>query len=583
VTGRVAAKKKARHQAKTGDLPLGDLAQQLLHQAHRGGHRLEFLQDVSAMILELSGCDALEIRLSDREVRYRWRTCGPAETSEYSVLEYPAGTHRRAGAADGGLEKLCDSVLSGRIDRRSSRTTPHGSFWSGDTARHLGWLRTSRLARALPVSDPALDFPSLAVIPFAVEAELLGLLLLQSRRRNFVTRSRMGEFEAMATYLGLAVATRRAHAALRERVKELTCLYGLALLTDRSDLTQAAFLEQAVELLPPAWQYPDRAAAQISYDESVFRTRTFGEAVHTLTAPIRIDGQDRGEVEVRYLLPTPDAGPRPFLVEERHLLDAVATHLSHDLQRRFIGRKRLQLETQLRHADRLATIGQLAAGVAHEINEPLANILGLAQLITREPDTSGATREDIKKIIDASLHAREIIRSLMLFARQTPPQKVFSDLNQLVEESLTLVEARCAKSGVKLELELADDLPHIEVDPVQIRQVVVNLAVNAVQAMSGGGTLTVTTRPQGARVVLCVQDTGTGMTEHVKRKLFMPFFTTKAQEGTGLGLSVSHGIVTAHGGDIQVESSPGHGATFEVQLPVRAAAGLAEEGDLESA
>jgi signal transduction histidine kinase len=552
----------------------------LLQLAHSGGHRVEFLQDVSVMLLELSGCDALEIRLSDRGLRYRWRTCGPAETSEYCILPAPPppGDPQPPDTSD-GLDKLCSEVLSGKVDRTSRHFTPHGSYWSGDTGKHLGWPCTKRLRPPDPAGASALTFPSLVVIPFAVEVDLRGLLLLQSRRRGFLTKARTLELEAMAHYLGLAVATRRAEAALRERVKELTCLYGLALLTARSDLSLNDYLQSAAELLPPAWHYPELAAAQVTFDGRTFRTRRFGDARYAQSAPLVVDERPRGEVEVRYFKDSPELGPQPFLEEERHLIDAVAAQLAMELERRQTEHQRLQLETQLRHADRLATIGQLAAGVAHELNEPLGNILGLAQLVSKSSEATAPLREDVQKIIDAALHAREIIRSLMLFARQTPPQKVRSDLNLLVEESLTFLEARCAKAGVVLRTDFAADVPGLEVDPVQIRQVVLNLAVNAVQAMQGGGTLTVTTRFRGSHVVLMVKDTGVGMTEHVQRKLFMPFFTTKAQEGTGLGLSVTHGIVTAHGGSIHFESAPGQGSTFEVHLPVKSRPWEAEDRD----
>jgi len=230
----------------------------------------------------------------------------------------------------------------------------------------------------------------------------------------------------------------------------------------------------------------------------------------------------------------------------------------------------LRLQDQLRQADRLATIGQLVAGVAHELNEPLGNILGFAQLAKKDPKLPERSVEDMEKIVKASLYAREVIHKLLLFARQSPPQKTQVNLNQTIEEGLYFLESRCAKAGIELVRELAPHLPEVSADPLQLQQILVNLVVNAVQAMPDGGKLTIKTLGSRDHVWLIIKDTGIGMTEEVKNKLFTPFFTTKdGDQGTGLGLAVVHGIVASHGGSIRVESEAGKGARFEIQLPVR--------------
>jgi len=231
--------------------------------------------------------------------------------------------------------------------------------------------------------------------------------------------------------------------------------------------------------------------------------------------------------------------------------------------------ERVLLQDQLRHADRLATIGQLAAGVAHELNEPLGNILGFAQLAQKGPDLPDSTARDVDKIIGASLYAREIIKKLMVFSRQMPAQKFFVNLNSVVEDGLYFFEARCSKAGIDLVRRLATNLPDIRADSGQLNQVLVNLVVNSIQAMPKGGTLTVETRAEGNYLFLVVADTGRGMNDTVKDQIFIPFFTTKdVDEGTGLGLAVVHGIVTSHRGSIAVESKVGAGTRFEIRLPV---------------
>jgi signal transduction histidine kinase len=177
-------------------------------------------------------------------------------------------------------------------------------------------------------------------------------------------------------------------------------------------------------------------------------------------------------------------------------------------------------------------------------------------------------RRDLDQIVTASLHAREIVKKLMLFSRQTPPRKSSVDLNRIVEEGLSLLATRCAEGGIDVVRHLAVDLLPVWADPVQIQQIVVNLLVNAMQALPGSGRITVATREDGGGARLVVEDTGCGMAVDVKERIFDPFFTTKdVGEGTGLGLSLVHGIVTAHGGSIEVESCVGRGSRFEIHLP----------------
>ena len=363
-------------------------------------------------------------------------------------------------------------------------------------------------------------------------------------------------------------------AALRERVKELTCLYGIAQVAERRGISLAGILQEIVELLPRAWQYPERACARIVLDEQVHATPDFADTKHKQVAGIVVKGQSRGVVEVGYRNERPAPERDPFLREERHLIDAVARQVSLIVERKQAEEDEARLTEQLRHADRLATIGELAAGVAHELSEPLNSILGFAQLAGKSPGISEQARKDVGKIEAASLHAREVIRKLMVFARQMPPRKVRTNLNKVVEEGLYFFEARCAKISVELKLSLAPNLPGLIADPAQLNQVLVNLVVNALQAMPEGGVLTVQTFFEQGKVVLVVEDTGEGMMPETRRQIFLPFFTTKEiGEGTGLGLSVVHGIVTAHQGKITAESEPGRGSRFEVRLPTTQSGG----------
>jgi len=334
-----------------------------------------------------------------------------------------------------------------------------------------------------------------------------------------------------------------------------------------------------VKLLPPAWLYPETASARIILDNRDYSTPGFQDGRQKQTAEIVVNGERRGVVEVVYAEEKPELDEGPFLREERNLIDTVAREVAIILERRRAEEDRSKLQDQLRHADRLATIGQLASGVAHELNEPLGNILGFAQLAKKCPGLPKQAEQDIEKAVIASLHAREVVKKLMLFARRMPPKKTQVNLNQLVEEGLYFLESRCTKEGIELVRLLSSDLPEITADPGQLTQVLVNLIVNAIQAMPEGGRLTVQTLTGKGYISLIVEDTGVGMSEEVKKNIFIPFFTTKEVDlGTGLGLSVVHGIVTSHGGSIKVDSKLGRGTQFEVKLPLTGAPDV-EEGD----
>lgn len=359
-------------------------------------------------------------------------------------------------------------------------------------------------------------------------------------------------------------------AALAERVKELTCLYGIAQVAAQPGISLEEIIGGIVELLPPAWQYPETAFARIILDGLSYTTEGFGECGQKQTAEIIVDGMPRGVVEVVYLEEKAELDEGPFLKEERKLIDAIARQIALAVKRIQVEQDKLKLHNQLLHADRLATIGMLAAGVAHELNEPLGNILGFAQLAKKADEVPGSVKQDIEKIETASLHAREVIQKLLVFARQTPPNKTQADLNQIVEDGLYFFEARCTKQGVELVRKLSSDLPEITADPAQLNQLIVNIVVNALQAIPGNGKITILTETYDEQVVLIVEDTGVGMSDDVLEQIFIPFFTTKdVGQGTGLGLPVVHGIVTTHGGTINVESNVGFGSRFEIRLPVK--------------
>jgi two-component system, NtrC family, sensor kinase len=356
--------------------------------------------------------------------------------------------------------------------------------------------------------------------------------------------------------------------ALRERVKELTCLYGIAQVLDRSGEDLDAALSGIVVLLPPAWQFPAIAVAGITLDGRRWDAGAIEDAVSLQSADVASGGVLRGRVDVGYREARPAADEGPFLTEERALIHEVARQIAVLLDRQETTRERERLREQLWHSERLGMVGQLAAGLAHELNEPLGSILGYAQLAQRSFALPDQTGRDLERIVKASLHARDIVRKLLVFARQAPERREPVDLNEVIQESLFLLENRCRRAGVKIGLRLTKGLPCVVADRSLLQQAFLNLAVNGIQAMPSGGRLGVLTETAGPGVRLTVEDSGEGMAPEVLRHCFDPFFTTReVGQGTGMGLAVTHGIVTSHGGSIEAASEPGGGSRFVVTLP----------------
>ena len=549
------------------------LSHQILHYANQGLLRPQFQQEVSKLIIHFSGCDAVELWLKDHDRYFRCKAYQgrglPFSFEIARCLQDENGEIVPSSEDDPNLFYLCRDIIYGRVDISQPSFTRNGSFWFGYAKKPLpSRLRQDKKSHrhSLNIND---NYRSLALIPLLVEDKNIGLLVLKSKRRDFFTKDERELYEDLAQSLGIALAHRHAQSDLRERVKELICLYGIARLAAQSNIPLEEILQSIVELLPPACLYPEITFAEIILDGHSYSTPHFQEVKHKLTSEIMVDGERRGMVKVFYSEEKPELDEGPFLKEERSLIDTVAREVAIIITRRQAEEDKLKLQEQLRHADRLATIGQLAAGVAHELNEPLGNILGFAQLAKKCQGLPGQAEQDIEKISTASLYAREVVKKLLIFAHQMPPKKMRVNLNQLVEEGLSFFESRCAKEKIEIVRSLSPDLPEVAVDPAQLNQVLVNLVVNALQAMPAGGKLGIRTLTSKDQLSLIVEDTGIGMSEQVLRKIFVPFFTTKdVGQGTGLGLPVVHGIVTSHGGSIKVESKLNQGTRFEIQLPV---------------
>jgi len=235
---------------------------------------------------------------------------------------------------------------------------------------------------------------------------------------------------------------------------------------------------------------------------------------------------------------------------------------------------------QLTRSERLAAVGRLAAGVAHEINNPLTGVLTFSHMMLRNAPPGSQEGQDLQAIIDATTRCREVTRGLLNFSRQNEPQKTLSHLNDVLREALNLTRNQALLHQIVIREEMDQELPPLVMDPNQIQEVAVNVILNAIDAMSEGGTLTVRSRAaeKDGRTAaeFEISDTGTGIAPENVERIFDPFFSTKPPgKGTGLGLAISYGIVTQHGGEIRVSSELNRGSTVTVHLP----GVLKEQGD----
>jgi two-component system NtrC family sensor kinase len=264
---------------------------------------------------------------------------------------------------------------------------------------------------------------------------------------------------------------------------------------------------------------------------------------------------DKNNAEIYYSISTYP------LIESGDVIGAI--EISRDIT------KDINLQKAMINQEKLASIGRLSAGVAHEINNPLTTILTTAMLLQEDLDPDDPNYHELDTIAKETLRCRKIVTSLLDFARQTKPMKKESEVNDLVQESVALTRKQAVFKDVNLTQQLSDNLPSIFLDRGQIQQSIINLIQNAIEATAPGGSITVTSRfeRRNKNIEIVIVDTGEGISAEDLDKIFDPFYTTK-QEGTGLGLAITLGIIEQHGGTIEVASKKDKGSTFKIKLPI---------------
>jgi signal transduction histidine kinase len=260
------------------------------------------------------------------------------------------------------------------------------------------------------------------------------------------------------------------------------------------------------------------------------------------------------------------------LIFDRTDKEVASVGIFTDLRPRLNMERKLQeTHLQLVNSEKMASLGKLAAGIAHEINNPLGGILIYSSLLMEDLPEKDPKKQDLARVVQEAGRCKEIVRSLLEFARQTEPRMESVDVNRAITDGLFFLENQALFHNIRIVKNLDPSLPYAMGNAGQLKQVFMNVIINAAEAMHGNGELTITTYPAPNRNSILMEfvDTGEGIPEKNLSRIFEPFFTTKdVGKGTGLGLSTSYGIIESHGGKIGVRSKVGEGTTFTIELPV---------------
>ncbi|MGD8716886.1 MAG: ATP-binding protein, partial [Desulfobacterales bacterium] len=480
-----------------------------------------------------------------------------------------------------------------------------------------------------------------------------------------------------------------------ERIKELNCFFGISRLVERRGLNLEEILQGIVDLIPPAWQYPENTCANINLKDQEFRTGNFKETQWGLTQSIVVNDKAVGTLVVYYLEERPESDEGPFLKEERNLINSIAERIGRIIERNraqnalveseerfrelvehsltgisiiqdnqivyqnpeqerllgalprpikfadtdsihpddfnkvnafyqkistgnlpfgamdfrfyppgekvsrsnlkwvqcqasrieYLGKdailvnmmdmtKAKELEHLLTIQDKMASLGRVAAGIAHEIRNPLSGIniyLNTLKKLHHKAGSEEKVEQILQHVNSASHKIESVIRRVMDFAKPSEPKLTLIDINQPITDAVNLTAVTMRKSGVNLQKQLADDLPPTYADSNLIEEMVLNLLNNAAEAMKSmeeGKKIIVTTSEDSDRIIVRVSDSGPGVPSEIRDKIFDPYFTTRP-EGTGIGLSLSHRIITDHGGSLTVADSDLGGAEFRIEIPIK--------------
>lgn len=355
--------------------------------------------------------------------------------------------------------------------------------------------------------------------------------------------------------------------ALKERIKELTCLYEVSSIIVNSDVENIDDTLKAIAFsIKKAFNLPKDTQIAIQIHDVSVKTSKNTKGFIALVSEITIFNKKAGAISA--LLDHSKFNKADFLAEEQQLLNAIALKVGSLFERIEIRKNEISLMRQMEHADRLKILGELTAGIAHELNTPLANILGFAELLRDHLENDAQSVADLDKIIQNAIFSREVVKKLMFFACEMPQKMTRVNLVPSIKGAIELLDATFRKQEVKYIVKIEEETLWLRADTIQLTQIIFNLITNAIYFSPKNSLVTITTFQTDKDIVFKVSDEGPGLSQEALQKVFQPFFTTKPTgEGSGLGLSVVHGIVSSHNGTILAENNSVKGTTFTVTLP----------------
>jgi len=439
-------------------------------------------------------------------------------------------------------------------------------------AGHLFFENTHQVPRETPSAQETISRLGLNYyIPCMSQQGTVAVLGLgKTIDGDFLSSEDVELLETLAGYIGIAIQNSRLFASLEQKVSEYERLKEFnenivesisvgVLAVDLADRIESWNSQMEVMYALPRWQALGRPLSEVfpaAFVEEFYRVRQT-PGVHNLYK-FRL-GTPAGESRVTNVAIAPLVTKKFSVIGRLIIVDDITD--------------RIELESQLAQADKMSSIGLLAAGVAHEVNTPLAVISSYAQLLSKQVQGDEAKAGLLDKITRQTFRASEIVNNLLNFSRTSGVELTDLDLNKVIKDTMALLEHQFKVARIQVQADLLPGLPLIHGNPGKMQQVFLNLFLNAKDAMPRGGTLQVRTS-NGTGVNVSVSDTGVGIAQEHIQRIYDPFFTTKnsanngERRGTGLGLSVTYGIIQEHAGKIHVESRPGQGTTFHLEFPM---------------
>lgn len=354
---------------------------------------------------------------------------------------------------------------------------------------------------------------------------------------------------------------------LKERIKELTCLYEVSSIIVNNDYKELDKTLYSITLsLRKSLQYSKHATVEISSEPFHLISAALPKKTVFIENHITIFNEPKGYIKIHY--PADKYTKKDFLKEEKKLLKNVAINVGDLLERAAIRENEAIVKRKMEHADRLSILGEITAGIAHELNTPLANILGFAELLKSKEPEDTQTGKDLDKIINSAIFSREVVKKLMFFACEMPQNLGQTDIVPVIKEAMNLLDPTFKKNEVRYTVHLPEHEVFLKADTIQLTQVIFNLVLNAIYFSPKDGMITIALEETKRNIILKISDQGPGISEENVQKIFQPFFTTKTVgDGSGLGLSVVHGIIRSHRGTIDYQSNSPTGAIFIITFP----------------